>query len=90
MAYRNAGALALIPATNVGTWQANFALAEVGDADDVVWDEVTSPNASDVAKHAVVFNILGDDKNDFLATIEEDKGFTFTEDDITLSAVNNT
>lgn len=90
VAYRNAGALALIPATNVGTWQANFALAEVGDADDVVWDEVTSPNASDVAKHAVVFNILGDDKNDFLATIEEDKGFTFTEDDITLSAVNNT
>lgn len=91
VAYMNAGALALIPATNVGTWQANFALAEVGDADDVVWDEVTSPNASDVAKHAVVFfNILGDDKNDFLATIEEDKGFTFTEDDITLSAVNNT
>ena len=90
VAYRNAGALALIPATNVGTWQANFALAEVGDADDVVWDEVTSPNASDVAKHAVVFNILGDDKNDFLATIEEDKGFTFTEDDITLSAINNT
>ena len=90
VAYMNAGALALIPATNVGTWQANFALAEVVSAEDALWDEVTSPNASDVAKHAVVFNILGDDKNDFLATIEEDKGFTFTEDDITLSAVNNT
>ena len=90
VAYMNAGALALIPATNVGTWQANFALAEVVSAENALWDEVTSPNASDVAKHAVVFNILGDDKNDFWATIEEDKGFTFTEDDITLSAVNNT
>ena len=90
VANMNAGALALIPATNVGTWQANFALAEVVSAEDAVWDEVTSPNASDVAKHAVVFNIWGDDVNDFLATIEEDKGFTFTEDDITLSAVNHT
>ena len=90
VAYMNAGALALIPATNVGTWQANFALAEVVSAEDALWDEVTSPNASDVAKHAVIFNILGDDANDFLATIEEDKGFTFTENDITLSAVNNT
>ena len=90
VAYRNAGALALIPATNVGTWQANFALAEVKGAEDAVWDEVTSPNASDVVEHAVVFNILGDDKNDFVATLEENKGFSFTDDKITLSAVNNT
>ena len=90
VAYMNAGALALIPATNVGTWQANFALAEVVSAEDAVWDEVTSPNASDVVEHAVVFNILGDDKNDFVATLEENKGFSFTDDKITLSAVNNT
>ena len=90
VAYMNAGALALIPATNVGTWQANFALAEVVSAEDALWDEVTSPNASDVVEHAVVFNILGDDKNDFVATLEENKGFSFTDDKITLSAVNNT
>ena len=91
VAYRNAGALALIPATHVGTWQANFALAEVVKAEDVVWDEVTSPNASDVSTLGVVFNILGDDKNDFVASIvEEGKGFTFTEDDITLSTTYNT
>lgn len=90
VAYMNAGALALIPATNVGTWQANFALAEVESAKDAVWDEVTSPNASDVVEHAVVFKILGDDKNDFVATLEENKGFSFTDDKITLSAVNNT
>lgn len=90
VAYRNAGALALIPATNVGTWQANFALAEVGSAEDAVWEEVTSPNASDVAKHHVEFNILGDDVNDFVATLKDNDGFSFTENDITLSAVNNT
>ena len=90
VAYMNAGALALIPATQVGTWQANFALAEVVSAEDALWDEVTSPNASDVAKHAVVFNILGDDKNDFVATLEENKGFTFTDDNVTLSTTYNT
>ncbi len=89
-AYINAGALALIPATQVGTWQANFALAEVVSAEDAVWDEVTSPNASNVVEHAVVFNILGDDKNDFVATIDEGSGFSFTEDDITLSTTYNT
>ncbi len=90
VAYRNAGALALIPATNVGTWQANFALAEVVSAEDALWAEVTSPNASDVAKHPVEFNILGDDVNDFVATLKDNDGFSFTENDITLSVVNNT
>lgn len=90
VAYMNAGALALIPATNVGTWQANFALAEVVSAEDAVWDEVTSPNASDVVEHAVVFKILGDDKNDFVATLEENKGFSFTDDNVTLSTTYNT
>ena len=90
VAYMNAGALALIPATNVGTWQANFALAEVVSAEDALWAEVTSPNASDVAKHDVVFNVLGDDVNDFVATLKDNDGFSFTENDITLSAVNNT
>ena len=90
VAYMNAGALALIPATQVGTWQANFALAEVVSAENTVWEEVTSPNASDVAKHNVVFNVLGDDVNDFVATIDEGSGFSFTEDDIALSAINKT
>ena len=90
VAYRNAGALTLIPATNVGTWQANFALAEVVSAEDALWDEVTSPNASDVAEHEVVFNVLGDDVNDFVATLKYNDGFSFTENDITLSAVNST
>ena len=86
----NAATLTLIPATHIGTWQANFALAEVGSAENVAWDDVTSPHPTDVATHDVVFNILGDDTNDFVASIEEGKGFTFTEDDITLSVVNNT
>lgn len=90
VAYRNAGALALIPATQVGTWQANFELAQVVSAEDAVWDEVTSPNASDVAKHDVVFDILGDDPNDFVATLEENKGFSFAESDIKLSTTYDT
>ena len=90
VAYRNAGALALIPATQVGTWQANFELAQVVSAEDAVWDEVTSPNASDVAKHDVVFDILGDDTNDFVATLEENKGFSFAESDIKLSTTYDT
>ena len=85
----NAATLTLIPATHVGTWQANFALAEVVSvsAEVAVWNEVTSPNASDVAKHPVEFNILGDDVNDFVATLKDNDGFSFTENDITLSAV---
>ncbi len=90
VAYMNAGALALIPATQVGTWQANFALAEVVSAENTVWEEVTSSNVIDVAKHNVVFNILGDDVNDFVATIDEGYGFSFTEDDIALSVINKT
>ena len=86
----NAGALALIPATHVGTWQANFALAEVVSAENVAWDDVTSPHPTDVATHDVIFNILGDDTNDFVASIGEGKGFTFTEDNITLSTNSNT
>lgn len=88
----NAATLTLIPATHVGTWQANFALAEVVSvsAEVAVWNEVTSPNASDVAKHPVEFNILGDDVNDFVATLKDNDGFSFTENDITLSAVNKT
>ena len=90
VAYMNAGALALIPATQVGTWQANFALAEVVSAENTVWEEVTSPSASDVAMHNVVFNVLGDDVNDFVATIDEGSGFSFTEEDVALSAINKT
>ena len=92
VAYMNAGALSLIPyITHTGRFQANFALAEVISAENVDWGTVMSPNPSDVEKRNVVFNILGDDKNDFVASIvEEGKGFTFTEDDITLSTTYNT
>ena len=84
----NAGALALIPATNVGTWQANFALAEVLSVEDEAW-EATSANASDVAKNDVIFNIKGDNVNDFEASVSGE-GFSFTPSDITLSASSNT
>ena len=86
----NAATLTLIPATHIGTWQANFALAEVDSAENVAWDAITSPHPTDIATKDVVFYILGDDTNDFVASIEEGKGFTFTEDNITLSVVNNT
>ena len=88
VAYMNAGALALIPATNVGTWQANFALAEVLSVEDEAW-EATSANASDVAKNDVIFNIKGDNVNDFEASVSGE-GFSFTPSDITLSAISNT
>ena len=89
VAYMNAGALALIPATNVGTWQANFALAEVVSVENVAWEESNSPNSSDVVKEDVVFKVLGDDANDFEASINGN-GFSFVENDITLSPINNT
>lgn len=88
VAYMNAGALALIPATNVGTWQANFALAEVESVEDVTW-ESNSPNSSDVVKEDVVFKVLGDDANDFEASINGN-GFSFGENDIILSTINKT
>lgn len=88
VADRNAGALALIPATNVGTWQANFALAGVVSVEDKAW-EATSANASDVAKNDVIFKIEGDNVNDFEASVSGE-GFSFTPSDITLSAISNT
>lgn len=88
VAYMNAGALALIPATNVGTWQANFALAEVVSVENVDW-ESNSPNASDVEKEDVVFNVLGDNANDFETSINGD-GFSFAENDVPLSTIDNT
>lgn len=84
----NAGTLALIPATHMGTWQANFALAEVLSVEDVSW-ESNSPNADDAAKTNVVFNVLGDDVNDFEASISGN-GFSFAENDITLSTTYKT
>ena len=90
VAYMNAGALALIPATNVGTWQANFALAQVESTNDVNFSEVTSPFEADVMQDKVIFNILGDDLNDFVPTIDSDNGFSFTNDDLALSLSNKT
>ncbi len=90
VAARNSGALALIPATHMGTWQANFALAQVKSTNDVTFSEVTSPLEADVMQDKVIFNILGDDLNDFVPTIESDKGFSFTNDDLALSLSNKT
>ena len=84
----NAGTLALIPATHVGTWQANFALAEVVSVEDVAW-ESTSPNVNDVVKGNVIFNVKGDNVDDFEASISGD-GFSFSPTDITISASHNT
>lgn len=86
----NKGTLDLIPATYMGTWQANFALAEVVSTNDVNLADVTSPNATDIAQQNVVFNILGDDLDDFVPTIESGKGFSFNEGDILLSTTYNT
>lgn len=90
VAARNSGALALIPATHMGTWQANFALAQVESTNDVTFSEVTSPLEADVMQDKVIFNILGDDLNDFVPTIESNKGFSFTNDDLALSLSNKT
>ena len=90
VAARNNGALALIPATHMGTWQANFALAQVESTNDVTFSDVTSPLEADVMQDKVIFNILGDDLNDFVPTIESDKGFSFTNDDLALSLSNKT
>ena len=84
----NQGTLELIPATHVGTWQANFALAEVVSVEDVSW-ESKSPSASDVAKKDLIFNIKGDNVDDFEASISGN-GFSFAENDITLSTTYNT
>ena len=90
VAMMNAGTLALIPATHMGTWQANFALAEVVSTEDVTYDEVTSPNPADLATAEVVFNVRGDDTDDFVPSLDADNGFSFKEGDIALSTTHNT
>ena len=68
----------LIPFTHIGTWQANFALAEVTDATDMDFGTVTSPNAADRIYRDVVFLVKGDDAEDFIAEVSGE-GFSLDE-----------
>ena len=71
-----AGILSFIPATHVGTWQANFGVASVISGSDIDFGKVTSPNTSDKKTVTAEFIVNGDDVSDFKEPIITGEGFS--------------
>ena len=71
-----AGILSFIPATHVGTWQANFGVASVISGNDINFGKVTSPNTSDKKTVTAEFIVNGDDINDFKEPVITGDGFS--------------
>ena len=71
-----AGILSFIPATHVGTWQANFGVASVISGSDIDFGKVTSPNTSDKKTVTAEFIVNGDDVSDFKEPIIIGDGFS--------------
>ena len=71
-----AGILSFIPATHVGTWQANFGVASVISGSDIDFGKVTSPNTSDKKTVTAEFIVNGDDINDFKEPVITGDGFS--------------
>ena len=71
-----AGILSFIPATHVGTWQANFGVASVISGSDIDFGKVTSPNTSDKKTVTAEFIVNGDDVADFKEPIITGEGFS--------------